>query len=166
MGKYRIYIDESGNSDLKSSNNYNQRFLSLTGAIIEIDYVNNFLHDDIENFKKRFFHYDADDPVVLHRKDMVNCRGDFAILKDDKVRAQFDQELLNKLQNWEYRVITVLIDKKEHKETYKAWKFDPYHYCLTVLLERYIFILEEMQATGDVMIESRGGHDDIRLKKL
>ncbi len=32
----RIYIDEVGNADLKSSSNPNHRFLSLTGVIIDI----------------------------------------------------------------------------------------------------------------------------------
>jgi hypothetical protein len=89
MNKYRIYIDETGNSDLKSSNNNNHRFLSLTGVIIRLDYVDNFLHDDTENLKKRFFNYHTDDPIIFHRKDMVNCRNDFAELKDNRIKVQF-----------------------------------------------------------------------------
>jgi hypothetical protein len=55
MNKYRIYIDETGNSDLNSSKNDNHRFLSLTGVVIRLDYVDNFLHEDMENLKKRFY---------------------------------------------------------------------------------------------------------------
>ena len=165
MGKYRIYIDESGNPSLKGSNFDNERFLSLTGVIIEIEYVNQFLHDDMENLKKCFFKYDYDDPILFHRREIANRIGSFVILKDDKIRANFNRELLNRLENWEYKVVTVLIDKKEYRETYKVWKYDPYHYCLAILLERYLFILEKIQANGDVMIESRGGKEDIRLKK-
>lgn len=36
--KYRIYIDEVGNSDLESSDDPNHRFLSLTGVILELGY--------------------------------------------------------------------------------------------------------------------------------
>gem|GEM_PF-2254388 len=39
MMKYRIYIDEVGNSDLGSSDNPNHRFLSLTGIIFELEYI-------------------------------------------------------------------------------------------------------------------------------
>jgi len=73
MSKYRIYIDETGNPDLKSSNNDNHRFLSLTGVIIKLDYVDNFLHDDMENLKKRFFNYHTDNPIIFHRKEILNC---------------------------------------------------------------------------------------------
>ena len=40
--KYRIYIDETGNSDLKSSDEPNHRYLSLTGVIITLEYVRKF----------------------------------------------------------------------------------------------------------------------------
>jgi len=168
MGKYRIYIDESGNADLKRSSIAKERFLNLTGVIIEIDYVDKFLHDDMENFKKSFFKYGSDDdPIIFHRKELMNPLpvGRLSILKDAKIRDQFDRELLKKLQNWNYKVITVLIDKKEHIDTYTVWKYDPYHYCLRVLLERYVFFLENMNATGDVMVESRNGVNDGRLKE-
>ena len=73
-------------------------------------------------------------------------------------------DLLILLSKWEYSIITVVIDKKAQYETYK-FRYDPYHYALEILLERYIFILEENNAVGDVMAESRGGREDIRLKK-
>ena len=41
----------------------------------------------------------------------------------------------------------------------------PYHYCLAVLLERFVFFLDRERAVGDAMAESRGGKEDIRLKK-
>ena len=44
------------------------------------------------------------------------------------------------------------------------WRYDPYHYCLALLLERFTFFLEQINAAGDVMAESRGGKEDNRLK--
>jgi len=164
MEKYRIYIDETGNSDLKSSDNPNHRFLSLTGIIISLKYVAEYLHDDFERIKKIYFGSHPDEPVIFHRKEMINYKGVFGILKDDNLRKKFDKILLEKLEDWEYKVISVLLDKKEHNQTYKVWKYDPYHYCLAVLLERYLFFLEEKKLVGDVMIESRGGQEDLRLK--
>jgi len=163
--KYRIYIDETGNPNLKSSENDNHRFLSLTGVIFELDYVNDLLYYDMEAFKRKYFQFHVDEPIIFHRKDMVNYRGVFRVLRNDEIiKTSFNQELLLKFEEWNYQVITILIDKKEHNETYKVWKYDPYHYCLSVLLERYLFYLEDKKAVGDVMIESRGGKEDMRLK--
>ncbi len=62
-------------------------------------------------------------------------------------------------------MISVCLDKKKHKETYATWRYDPYHYCLAVLLERFVFFLGRKDCHGDVMAESRGGKEDMRLKK-
>ena len=37
--KYRMYVDEVGNSDLDSSQDPNHRYLSLTGVVVELGYV-------------------------------------------------------------------------------------------------------------------------------
>jgi len=161
--KYRIYIDETGNDDLNSSDNPNHRFLSLTGVVISLPYVDSVLQPEMEALKREFFEYHVDDPLVFHRKDMVNRLGRFEILKRPEVEQAFNARLLERLRRWEYSVITVLMDKKEHAEKYKTWKFDPYHYCLAVLLERYLFFLEHRNIAGDVMIESRGKRADQRL---
>jgi hypothetical protein len=80
------------------------------------------------------------------------------------VAVAFDEELLALLREWEYTVITVCLDKKKHRETYTVWRYDPYHYCLAILLERLNFRLNRHGAAGDVMAESRGGKEDRRLK--
>ncbi|NGX43166.1 MAG: hypothetical protein K940chlam7_01457 [Chlamydiae bacterium] len=59
--------------------------------------------------------------------------------------------------SWDYTVITVCIDKRMHKEKYTEWRFEPYHYCLETLLERYLYFLDSVGQRGDVMAESRGG---------
>ncbi|MHB8095491.1 MAG: DUF3800 domain-containing protein [Candidatus Aminicenantales bacterium] len=161
---YRIYIDEVGNSDLESSDNPNHRYLSLTGIIMGLDYVAEIVQPDIEGLKSRFFHPHPDDPLVFHRKDMLNAKPPFMSLKDRRVRCEFNEELLRLLSTWIYVVITVCLDKKRHKETYHTWRFDPYHYCLALLLERYVLFLKRNDSYGDALAESRGGKEDRRLK--
>lgn len=162
--KFRIYIDEVGNADLKSSNDPNHRFFSLTGVIIDLDHIRESVHPQMTALKEKYFGSHPDDPVVLHRKEMVNARPPFQALRDDESRQQFDQELLNLLAEWEYTVISVCLDKKKHRETYTVWRYDPYHYCLAVLLERFVYFLNRRGQRGDALAESRGGKEDRRLK--
>ena len=159
-----MYIDEVGNSDLESSGDPNHRYLSLTGVILDLDYCAATVHPQMEDIKKRYFTYHPDEPIIFHRKEMVNAEGPFSPLKDNDLCKRFDAELLHLLTAWNYTIITVCIDKRRHKETYSAWRFDPYHYCLAVLIERYVFFLNQNDIIGDVMAESRGGKEDIRLK--
>jgi hypothetical protein len=52
---YRLYIDETGNSDLKSSGDPNHRFLSLTGLIVSQKDAAQKLHPKLEQLKTEIF---------------------------------------------------------------------------------------------------------------
>lgn len=164
--KYRIYIDEVGNSDLKSSAHEEHRFLCLTGIIFRLDYVSEVLQPELETLKTKYFGSHPDEPIVFHRKELVHKKYPFHALANPEISKAFDEDFLQLLAKWDYKVIGVVIDKQEHNNNYAAtWKYDPYHYCQEILLERYKLFLNIHDATGDVMIESRGGKEDMRLKK-
>jgi hypothetical protein len=162
--KYRIYIDETGNSDIESSEDPNHRFFSLTGVAISLDHVQATIHPRMEALKARYFRSHPDEPVILHRKELQHKNYPFECLRDGDTCAAFDEEFLGCLESWRYVVFSVCIDKKRHKDMYTVWRYDPYHYCLALLLERSMFYLERLGAKGDVMAESRGGREDRRLK--
>jgi len=162
--KYRMYVDEVGNPDLNASYDHRHRHLSLTGVIIELGHVVAQVFPRLEDLKRRFFGSHPDNPIILHRKDLVNARPPFQCLRDPPTRTKFDSELLQLLAELDYVVITVVIDKQAHVEQYRVWRYDPYHYCMKVLLERYVMWLQGIRAEGDVMAESRGGKEDRRLK--
>lgn len=165
MSKYRIYIDEVGNNDLGSSSDPNHRYLNLTGIIFELDYVKNTVQKEMEELKKKYFDPHPDEPIIFHRKELVNKKYPFENLKDPEKEAAFNKDFLELLQNLDYKIISVLIDKLEHTQKYSTWKYDPYHYCMEVLVERFYFFLRGLNSVGDLMIESRGGKEDMRLKK-
>ena len=164
--KYRMYIDEVGNADLKNALDENLRYLSLTGVILSLNHVKEYLSPSIESLKEKFFESHPDEPVILHRKEIVNQHIPFQSLRDDSIREEFNKSILELFSKAEYTVITVVIDKQELNLKYeKSWKYEPYHYCLAVLLERYALFLKRNNFVGDVMAESRGGKEDTRLKK-
>lgn len=163
--KYRLYVDEVGNSDLGASKDPNHRYLSLTGLIFELGYVESTAFPAVEALKQRYFGSHPDEPLVLHRKELVNRKPPFDALRDPAIEEAFNADLLGLLRRLEYVVITAVIDKLEHAQRYEVWRFDPYHYCLTVLVERYALWLRAKGEHGDVMAESRGGHEDRRLKE-
>ncbi len=163
--KYRLYIDEVGNSDMGSSVDPNHRYLNLTGVIIDLDHVKNVIHPEMENLKQRFFNSHPDEPLIFHRREMVRRLYPFKVLDDPQIRQDFDTALLECLSRWDYNVITVTIDKLAHQTRYAVWRYHPYHYCLHVLLERYVMFLEKQPVKGDVIAEARGGKEDRKLKE-
>ena len=163
--KYRLYVDEVGNPDLNSSADENHRFLCLAGIIIDLDYVIKVLSPELEALKVKYFGSHPDEPIILHRKEILYKKPPFSNLKNPETELRFNNELLDKLREWNYSVITVIIDKREQSEKYSTWRYDPYHYCQEVLIERYRLFLNINKAKGDVMFESRGGKEDMRLKR-
>ena len=164
MVLYRLYVDEVGNHDLTHADDPNQRFFSLTGVILESQYVLGVLQPEMDQIKREFFQRDPDEPVIFHRKELVNKRPPFHPLRDLEIEQRFNTALLMALARWEYHVVTVVMDKKEHRDRYRVWHYHPYHYCLEVLLERFMLFLHYQRHRGDVMVESRGGKEDRKLK--
>jgi hypothetical protein len=162
--KYRLYVDEVGNSDMNASSNPVHQYLSLTGLIFELGCVEKVVFPTVESLKRTYFDSHPDDPIILHRKEIVHKNSPFASLRDEETRAAFDRDLVNALQNLDYVAITVVLDKLQYQQQFSDWRFDPYHYCMATLLERYAVWLEKQGVVGDVMVESRGGAEDRRLK--
>ena len=165
MALYRIYIDEVGNHDMTHADDPNQRYLSLTGVIFESRYVINHVAPELDTLKREFFQRDPDEPVILHRKDMVNKRPPFEALRDPATEQRFNQAFLSMLEQWDFKVITVLIDKKAHHDQYTVWRYHPYYYCLAAMLERFVLFLHYGNHCGDIMVESRGSVEDRKLKE-
>ena len=93
--KYRMYVDECGNPDLESSDNPIHRFLSLTGVIIDIDYVSGTLYRELESLKSKYFDSHPDDPIILHRKEIINALYPFEVWKNSRIRNHFDADFWN-----------------------------------------------------------------------
>lgn len=163
--QYRLYIDESGDHTYSVSNDPEKRYLGLTGCIFESSYYRKDFQPNIEKFKRVHFTYDPDDTVILHRKELINKQGHFSQLIDKKKEQNFNEGLLKIIEQSKYIIVTVVIDKKIHKQHYGEIAFHPYHYCLVALLERYSGFLHYHNLHGDVLAESRGGQEDMQLKE-
>jgi len=159
---HRMYVDEVGNADLGSSEMPNQRYLFLTGIIIEESHVKSYLAPEMAGLKSKYF---KDEGIVFHRREMVRGDHPFTVLKDVGIRAEFNAELYDLLRHTQFVVITVGIDKLEHHRKYGVWRYHPYHYCMEVLLERYVLWLERGKHVGDVMFEARGKKEDRKLSE-
>ena len=160
---FRLFIDECGHHNMKSADNPNERYLGLTGIIMHEAYASEGFHNALSALKQAIF---GRSDFPLHRTDILAAdKPPFDQLKEPKLRQRFDDELLVLIESATYRVVTVVIDKKEHKAKYSVWHFQPYHYCMTLLLERYVLFLRGAGEVGDVLAESRGKKDNKRLAK-
>jgi hypothetical protein len=154
-----------GASGRRASSDPHGRYLSLTGIVLELAYVETVFVPELERLKKSYFDGHPDDPVILHRSEIVKCNPPFDVLREESVCRRFNEELLEHLERWNYTVFTVSVDKVAFAAAFRATRPDPYHRSLEVMTSRFAAWLVERDAVGDVMAESRGGKEDQRLKE-
>ena len=162
--RYRLYIDETGTQTLKKA--HNDRFLCLMGVIMLQKTHDDKFSPAVSALKTNLFGHSVDSPVILHRRDMVRGEGVFKCLADDPFLAMdFEQQWLKVIEEAKFIAIAGAIDKDAHVQKYVVWQHDPYHYCLEILVERFVKWLNRHKLVGDVMIEARSKFADKRLKR-
>jgi len=157
---FRLFVDEVGHASMKATEHPNERYLSLTGVIMRLQHEQESFTPALNALKVLIF---GTPNIVLHRTEIVYRRELFDCLEDQALRSRFDNGVLELIQDTSYRVVTVVIDKMEHRRRYLVWQAYPYHYCLTALLERYVLWLVGAHSCGDVMAESRSKKDNKTL---
>jgi hypothetical protein len=162
--RYRLYLDESGDHVFREITDPAHRFLCLLGCWFRNpDYLQ--FHTALEDFKTRYLPHHPDEPVILHREDMVNARQAFKILRDETKRNQFDGELLQLIREADFRVVAVVIDKAVLRVAHGDAAAHPYHLGLGFVLQRNAGYLNHVNRVGDVMAEARGGKEDRLLEE-
>ncbi|MEI7834663.1 MAG: DUF3800 domain-containing protein [bacterium] len=160
--RYRLYIDESGDHTYNLLDEPEHRFLALLGVWFEssTDYV--AFADALEDMKREIFGPRKDNPVVLHRSDIINRKKAFGVLRDNSLQQSFDDQLCDVIGNAQFNMVCVVIDKRLHLQQ-NVSPFHPYHTCLAALLDCYCGWLNYHKAIGDVMAEARGAQEDRQL---
>ncbi len=164
MPAYRLYIDESGDHTYKNLDDPARQYLGLTGVLIHKAAYDPAIPQALEALKRAFFKYDPDIPPILTRKQIIDRRAWFGILRDKEKNAEWERRLLDFYSTLPAQFFTVVIDKKAHLANFPTDTWNPYEYSLAVLLWRIRgFLRLAGRATADVMPESRGNVEDNQL---
>ena len=158
MNEYYLFLDESGDPSLKSINHDYPIFALLGILISKSDYET--LNQVFDKMKLKYF---GSTEVVFHSRDIRKCDGVFAKLFDLNTKKHFYYDLDKVMHETNYKIIASAIKKEEHLELFGKLADDPYEIGLSFLLERVVYELDEMNATAEVIIESRGDKEDSNL---
>ena len=164
----RMYVDENGHQSLTGDLSLpDKRFLCITGIIMPIKEHDEVLTPLLADLKTKYF---GSPDVVLHRREIISAKGAFSVLENDAIRESFNNDLLGIIEKVQYRVISVVIDKKAHVEKYGMIRAqDPYALALEYLMQRYQYWMQDYRKThpfgyGDILAEARGGKEDMITK--
>lgn len=161
--RYRLYLDESGDHVFNRLDEDAHRYLCLLGCWFKNPAYLAF-HEQLAEFKRKHIVAHPDEPVILHREDIVNRRGPFGRLCDPHIRMAFDTDLIQLMRAADFRLVAVVIDKLKLHQSYGDGASHPYHLGMGFLLQRYCGFLNHMNRVGDMLAESRGGTEDRLLK--
>ena len=165
MAMRRLYIDESGDHSYKHLDDLDKRYLGVTGVLVDKLRYNEEAQPELEGIKRRIFRYDPDDPPILTRSHIKNRKHWFYVLQNPSLNQQWEDELLSFLRSLTpyTQVFTVVIDKKIHLDSHPVQTFNPYVYCLEVLLDRVRGYMSVKGGHADVLAESRGKTEDKQI---
>jgi hypothetical protein len=159
---YALFMDESGDHNLKSIDNYFPAFC-LAGCAFEREYYKTVARPAVDTLKMRFWGMDH---IPLHSRDIRKHRGPFTFLGDEEKRQDFYAAINRLMEELDFTIIAVVILKNEHLNQYGTAALHPYHLSLEFIMERYSMLMRRRSKTteGYIMSEARGKNEDTLLK--
>ena len=160
---YIVYVDESGDTSLKTINEQYPVFC-LTFCIFEHEEYIRSIAPELNLFKKRYWgHCD----VVLHERDIRKSMSkDYSFLNQQSVREQFLSDLSDVIQHAKFQLVSCVIDKHSLKD-YKSDAHNAYECAMLICMEKLNkWLLKQGQAGKHVNIhvEARGKEQDLALE--
>lgn len=123
------------------------------------------LTPQMETIKEKYFpDHDQENPVILHRREIIQRLNSFSTLRDQETNNHWEVDLLSLLKVTDFKCISAVLDKAAYKKKYGSSAHHPYLLIMNIILERYIKFLQDNRTIGDVMAESRGGPEDLKMK--
>lgn len=143
-----LYLDESG---INNVNNIDLNYpIFMLGGVI-VDSKNCKYNKSLMDKFKSLFGLES---VILHSSEIQHKKNGFSVLKDENINRRFVFKLNTLMKKLKYQVIVCLIDLKKYSKSHKNTSFDLYYYALTILIEKFIYELENDE-TGFVFVEGR-----------
>ena len=161
---YLMYIDESGNKNPNDS----EIWYVLAGVIIsEIHWK--VVNEEVDNFKRALFPSANIDKLELHMHHILQKRGLFSKLNDERVKEILTQ-LYQLIHNLPVTIIAVAINKRELVMNYQYR--DPLTDAWTFLTERFHNFLDKscdengVIDYGLLMIDQQTQSNDKDIRQL
>lgn len=131
----------------------------LGGVIVDYDDLE-YNNDTIRDFKVKNF---GTDNVILHTKEMIRGEGAFHFLSKREEMEDFYNNLNLLMSKLRYKSLACIIDKNKHLDRYKGNAFDVYALSLNILVERFVYALDNKE-TGLIKVEARGKIQDKQIE--
>lgn len=163
FGDYIVFVDESGDQSLTSIDaNYPMFVLSF--CIFRKEHYAEYVVPQMVRLKFDFF---GSDIPIMHETEMRKRSGDFAFLNDRSRAEEFYSRLNTLMEDAEYTIQSVAIDKRKLLASYRDCAMSPYDIAAQFGIERVFYELQSHGQRGKatpVIFECRGKKEDKALR--
>jgi hypothetical protein len=156
---YIIYVDESGESSLKSIDKEYPIFV-LAFCIFN---KKNYSQNAVKKLKEVKFKYFGHDMIILHENEIYRDKGSFKKFKNKEYKDKFINDLTKIIKEEDFTIIATAIKKEDLFTTNN----NPYHIALKYCMERAYKFLEEKSEHNKIthiIVEKRGKEEDNNLE--
>ncbi len=153
-----MYLDESGNHDLKKMDP-NYPVFVLGGVIVDESYATTVMEEEVNQFKMSWF---GSTSPVLHTADITRNRLEFEILQDGETRKRFLEDLNALMRRLEYTVVSAVVQKHRLRGRFYR-RLDLYSLSFEFLLEVFHDEVHRTGGLGEIVAERREPEFDNRL---
>jgi hypothetical protein len=163
MSELLVFMDESGDHNLKGGGDPNYPLFVLVAVLIDRD-EHEKIAQEFEQIKLKFF---GTKSIVFHEREIRKAEGVFRILQNSDTRNEFLQDLNRIIEDSRFQIIASVIDKRRLLEKYLHPK-NPYDISLQFILERIGFEIREARISASevpIYAESRGKKEDGELRE-
>jgi len=156
-----MFLDESGVHWEEPEDVY--PVFVLGGIITRVSYAKHVIDPELTALKTKHF---GDSDVILHTADIVRNRGPYAVLRDQRRREAFFDDLNNLMRRLDYKVVACAIKKVPYRERHGAGAYDPYECAMSLLVERFCQEIGNAGERGWIVAECRRPDLDRRLLEV
>lgn len=155
-----VFVDESGDHWMATPDPNYPIFVLAFCLFKKSDYSHVAVPKLIDFKFKHFGH----DQIVLHEREIRKSKGDFSILQIESVRAAFQRDTNQLIEDSPFTLVAGVIDKVRLQNNY-ATPENPYHLAMTFGLERiYLHLHNFTPGTVWFVFEERGKKEDADLE--
>lgn len=146
MTEYYLFLDES------NPNGKTITYFCLAGYIVsEKEYVDGII-PKVNALKQTTF--DKTD-IILHETDIRKAEGIFACMTNSEIRDKFWNGIHNVFIESDIKIVGACVSENISKTIYKSKNVNSnYSIALQIVLENFVYFLEQNNAKGTVIIES------------
>jgi len=152
-----LFIDELGSANPKATNS---KVYILSGIMVTSQAREEM---KIKSDQIKFKYWNRTD-VVFHSREIGRKEGDFSLLKDEKVQKSFIKDIFNLLDNSNFQLFGVVVDKAKIPKNWNEKLL--YKKTAEILIRNFILaLLAQQKCRGRLIVESATAEKDIYYHK-